>query len=80
MAQSIESFVGGGRFSIDKAVVMVNSYTYIDHFTYYKVVKELHNPETRAAFFSMTADKREAWMDFVCFDSRDMIVLVEHHL
>ena len=65
MPQSRESFVGGDRFSIDKAVVVVNSYTDVDHFTYSKVVKELHNPETRAVFFSMMVDRRKAWMDFV---------------
>ncbi|KAL0015304.1 hypothetical protein SO802_002373 [Lithocarpus litseifolius] len=65
MPQSRESFEGGDRFSIDKAVVVVNSYTDVDHFTYCKVLKELHNPETKAAFFSMMTDRRKAWMDFV---------------
>ena len=65
MPQSRESFVGGDRFSIDKAVVVVNSYTDVDHFTYCKIVKELHNPETRVVFFSMMVDRRKAWMDFI---------------
>nr|POF21011.1 hypothetical protein CFP56_59205 [Quercus suber] len=65
MPQLGESFVGGDSFSIDKAVGMFNSYIDVDHFTYCKVIKELHNPKTRVAFFVMTVDRRRAWMDFI---------------
>ena len=64
--QSGESFVGGGdRFSIDKAVTLLNKHTDVDHFTYCKVVKELHNPESNVAFFAITIERRRAWIDFV---------------
>ena len=52
--------MGGDRFLIDKAIVVFNSYTNVDHFTYYKLVKEFHNPETRVVFFAMMADRRRA--------------------
>ena len=44
---------------------MLNEHTDVDHFTYCKVVTELHNPKSRAAFFAMMVDRRRAWIEFV---------------
>ena len=37
----------------------------MDHFTYCKVVMELHNPKSKAAFFAMTVDRERAWIEFI---------------
>lgn len=63
--QSGESSVGGDQFSINKAVTLLNEHTDVDHFTYYKVITELHNPQSRATFFAMMINRRRAWIDFV---------------
>ena len=60
-----ESFVGGDQFLINKALTLLNEHTDVDHFTYCKVVKELHNPESNVAFFAITIERRRAWIDFV---------------
>nr|XP_023928324.1 L10-interacting MYB domain-containing protein-like isoform X2 [Quercus suber] len=63
--QTGESFVGGDRFSIYKAVEVLNSYDHLYDFTRYKVLKELLNPNVRAAFISMKPERRNAWMELV---------------
>ena len=40
-----ESFVGGDQFSINKALTLLNEHIDVDHFTCYKVVTKLHNPQ-----------------------------------
>ena len=62
--QSVES-IGGSMFSMAKAVDILNSIEDIDDFTFFKVIEELHNPESRSAFILMTPDRRRGWMDWV---------------
>ena len=57
--------MGGDQFSINKAITLLNEHTYVDHFTYCKVVTEFHNPQSKAAFIAVTIDRRRAWIDFV---------------
>ncbi|KAL0015654.1 hypothetical protein SO802_002723 [Lithocarpus litseifolius] len=60
-----DSGVRGDTESVTQAVTLLNQYTDVAHVTYCKVVQELHNPRSRAAFFAMTVDRRRAWIEFV---------------
>nr|POE53205.1 hypothetical protein CFP56_13612 [Quercus suber] len=60
-----ESGVGANSESITQVVTLLNQHTDVDHVTYCKVVQELHNPKSRAAFFAMTVDRRRAWIEFI---------------
>ena len=51
--------------SITAAITLLNQHTDVDHVTYCKVVQQLHNSKSRAAFFAMTVDRRRAWIEFV---------------
>ena len=37
--------MGGDQFSINKALTLLNEHIDVDHFTCYKVVTKLHNPQ-----------------------------------
>nr|POF15402.1 hypothetical protein CFP56_49113 [Quercus suber] len=63
--QTGESFVGGDKFSIDKAIEVLNLYDHLDFYAHYKVLKELLNPDSRAAFIAMKPGRRRARMDLV---------------
>ena len=56
--------MGGEQESITQAVSLLNEHTDVDHFTYCKVVTELHNPKSKAAFFAMMVDRRRVWIEF----------------
>nr|POF12557.1 l10-interacting myb domain-containing protein [Quercus suber] len=60
-----EAGVGADFESITQVVTLLNQHTDVDHVTYCKVVQELHNPKSRAAFFAMTVDRRRAWIEFI---------------
>ena len=60
-----ESFVGGEQESIMQVVSLLNEHIDVDHFTYCKVVTELHNPKSRTAFFAIMVDRIRAWIEFV---------------
>ncbi|XP_075636784.1 uncharacterized protein LOC142609025 [Castanea sativa] len=60
-----ESGVGGHTELVTKAVTLLNKHTDVDHVTYCKVVQELHNTKSRAAFFAMMVDRRRAWIEFI---------------
>nr|POF05108.1 hypothetical protein CFP56_05717 [Quercus suber] len=60
-----ESGVGADSKSITQAVTLLNQHIDVDHVTYCKVVQELHNPKSRAAFFAMTVNRRRAWIEFI---------------
>nr|POF27020.1 hypothetical protein CFP56_40385 [Quercus suber] len=60
-----DSTVGGDTESVTEAVTLLNQYTDVDHVTYCKVVQELHNFKSRAAFFAMMVDRRRAWIEFI---------------
>ncbi|XP_050241089.1 uncharacterized protein At2g29880-like [Quercus robur] len=60
-----DSAVGANPESITAVVTLLNQHTDVDHVTYCKVVQELHNPKSRAAFFAMTVDRRRAWIEFI---------------
>ena len=57
--------VGGDTESVTEAVTLLNQYTDVDHVTYCKVMQELHNSKSRAAFFAMTVDRRRVWIEFI---------------
>ena len=59
------SGVGADSESITAAITLLNQRTDVDHVTYCKVVQELHNFKSRAAFFAMTVDRRKAWIEFI---------------
>lgn len=63
--QSVESSAGDDMFSMAKAVDILNSIEDIDDFTLFKVLQELHNPETRSTFILMTPERRMGWMDWI---------------
>ncbi|KAK7834609.1 hypothetical protein CFP56_024599 [Quercus suber] len=60
-----DATVGGDTESVTEAITLLNQYTDVDHVTYCKVVQELHNFKSRAAFFAMTVDRRRAWIEFI---------------
>ena len=60
-----ESGVGGDTESVMQAVTLLNQRTDVDHVTYCKVVQELYNPKSRAAFFAMMVNRRMAWIEFI---------------
>ena len=60
-----DSVVGAANESVTTAVTLLNQHTDVDHVTYCKVVQELHNAKSRAAFFAMTVDRRRAWIEFI---------------
>lgn len=57
--------LGGDRFSMDRAVEILNSIENVDNFTIFRVLKELHNSDNRAAFILLGSNRRRAWMDLV---------------
>ena len=65
-SNTAKSGVGAdSEHSITAAITLLNEHTDVDHVTYCKVVQELHNSKSRAAFFAMTVDRRRAWIEFV---------------
>ena len=60
-----ESGVGGDTEVVTQAITLLNQYTDVDHVTYCKVMQELHNFKSGAAFFAMTGDRRRAWIEFI---------------
>uniref|UniRef100_A0A7N2MH40 At2g29880-like C-terminal domain-containing protein n=1 Tax=Quercus lobata TaxID=97700 RepID=A0A7N2MH40_QUELO len=77
--QSVES-IGGSMFSMAKAVDILNSIEDIDDFTFFKVIEELHNPESRSAFILMTPDRRRGWMDWVLIIEKILLILTSRNL
>ena len=59
------SGVGADSESITAAITLLNQHTDVDHVTYCKVMQELHNSKSRAAFFAMTVDRRRVWIEFI---------------
>lgn len=57
--------LGGDRFSMDRAVEILNSIENVDNFTIFKVLKELHNSDNRVAFILLGSNRRRGWMDLV---------------
>ena len=57
--------MGGDTESVMQAVTLLNQHTDVDHVTYCKVVQELHNPKSKAAFFAMMVNRRRAWIEFI---------------
>ena len=57
--------VGDDTESVTEAVTLLNQYTDVDHVTYCKVVQELHNFNSRAAFFAMMVDRKRAQIMFI---------------
>lgn len=53
------------KFSLEKAIAILNEYKELDAFGFYKVQKELYNLETRIAFMSMTDERKRSWMDII---------------
>ena len=49
--QSVDFALGGDRFLMDRSVKILNSIENIDDFTMFKVLKELHNPDSRPLSF-----------------------------
>ncbi|KAK7846223.1 hypothetical protein CFP56_008234 [Quercus suber] len=60
-----ESGVRVDSESITQAITLPNQLTNVDHVTYCKVVQELHNSKSKAAFFAMIVDRRRAWIEFI---------------
>ena len=57
--------MGADSESITSAITLLNQHTDVDHVTYCKVMQELYNSKSRAAFFAMTVDRRRAWIEFI---------------
>ena len=49
--QSVDFALGGDRFLMDRSIKILNSIENIDDFTMFKVLKELHNPDSRPLSF-----------------------------
>ncbi|XP_030930540.1 uncharacterized protein At2g29880-like [Quercus lobata] len=60
-----DSAVGAANESVTAVVTLLNQHTDVYHVTYCKVVQELHNAKSRAAFFAMTVDRRRARIEFI---------------
>ena len=60
-----ESGVRGDTELVTQVTTLLNQYTDVDLVTSYKVVQELHNFKSRAAFFAMTSNRRTAWIEFI---------------
>nr|POF14749.1 hypothetical protein CFP56_47357 [Quercus suber] len=56
--ESVNSVLGGDRFSMDRVVKILNSIENVDDLTMFKVLKEFHNPDSKAAFISLRLDRR----------------------
>ena len=52
-------------FSMDKAVAILNSIDNVDDLTLFKVLNELHQPESKVTFIMMKLERRWGWMDLV---------------
>ncbi|KAK7814297.1 hypothetical protein CFP56_003350 [Quercus suber] len=50
---------------MSRAVEILNSIENVDDFTVFKILKELYNPDSRAAFISSRPDRRRGWADLV---------------
>ena len=53
------------KFSIEKAMGMLNEYTDLDDGTYFKVLDELCNLNSRIVFITMADKRKKAWMEFI---------------
>nr|POE73602.1 hypothetical protein CFP56_26963 [Quercus suber] len=65
ITDAINNFTEMSRFSMDRAVEILNSIENVDDFTVFKILKELYNPDSRAAFISSRPDRRRGWADLV---------------
>jgi len=61
----VESVSVGDKFSMDKVVAILNSIENVDNYTMFKVLNELHKPDSKVAFIMLRLDKRRGWMDLV---------------
>ena len=50
---------------MDKVVAMLNSIENVDDYTIFKVLNELHKPDSKAAFIMLRPERRRGWMDLV---------------
>ena len=62
---TVESALVGDRFSMDKAIAILNSIENVDDYTMFKVLNELQKPDSGAAFIMLRSDRRRGWMDLV---------------
>ena len=60
-----DSGVGGDTELVTQVTTLLNQYIDVDLVTSCKVVQELHNFKSRAAFFAMTSNRRRAWIEFI---------------
>ncbi|KAK9989536.1 hypothetical protein SO802_029775 [Lithocarpus litseifolius] len=63
--ETVESAPVGDRFSMDRAVTILNCVENVYNYTMFKVLNELYKPDCRAAFIMLRPDKRKGWMDLV---------------
>nr|POE73603.1 hypothetical protein CFP56_26964 [Quercus suber] len=63
--QFVDTALRGDRFSMDRAIEILNSIENVDDFTIFKILKELYNPDSKAAFISPRPDRRRSWADLV---------------
>ena len=63
--ETVESAPVGDRFSMDKAVTILNNIENVDDYTMFKVLNELHKPDSKVAFIMLRSDRRRGWMDLV---------------
>ena len=61
----VESVSVGDKFSMDKVVAIFNSIENVNNYTMFKVLNELHKPDSKVAFIMLRLDKRRGWMDLV---------------
>ena len=53
------------KFSLEKAMGMLNEYTDLDDDTYFKVLDKLCNLNSRIVFITMADKRKKAWMEFI---------------
>ena len=62
---TVESALVGDRFSMDKAIAILNSIENVNDYTMFKVLNEPQKLDSRVAFIMLRPDRRRGWMDLV---------------
>ena len=63
--KTVESAPLHDPFSMGKAMAILNIIDNVDNYTLFKVLNELHKPESKAAFIMMNPERWRGWMDLV---------------
>ncbi|KAK7821701.1 hypothetical protein CFP56_037477 [Quercus suber] len=63
--ETFEYALVGDRFSMDKAVTIFNNIENVDNYTMFKVLNELHTPDSKAVFIMLRPNRKKGFDGFI---------------